>query len=248
MVEIAGITVFLGLILLLSVRILLAVKDWNDALWVGICVVAGFLLADFVSGLVHWAGDTLATVEAPFLGPHFIKPFREHHTDPRGITRHDFVETNGNNCLISVPLLSGITPVMPEETGPWFYCCSTIVFLTWFVFGTNQFHKWAHAETPPRFALVLQRWGVILPPAHHDIHHTAPHDTHYCITVGWLNPILAQLRFFRVLEWMVARTWPALLQIEDRQRLRALMAAAAADRVAAVTPAAGAGIPRAPRS
>lgn len=235
MLEIGSIGVFLGLLTILSLRIALAVENLADALWVGICVVGGFLLADFISGLVHWAGDTLATVNAPFLGKHFIKPFRDHHTDPLLITRHDFIETNGNNCLISVPLLGVLTPTMPEETGPFFYVCSVLTFLTWFVFGTNQFHKWAHAPTPPRIAVTLQRWGVILPPAHHDIHHAKPHDKYYCITVGWLNPVLHQLRFFRFLEWIVARTWPALLQIDDR-RLVEVVAAAAPVPAASVLP------------
>ena len=229
--EIGGIAVFAAISVLLSVRITLAVKGLTDGMWVFVTFVGGFLFADFLSGVVHWAGDTLFSVDAPLVGRHFIGPFREHHVDPTAITRHDFIETNGNNCLASVPINGGLVPTMPEATGPFFYFCSIILFAIWFVFGTNQFHKWAHAAHPPRFALTLQRWGVILTPSHHDVHHAAPHDTHYCITVGWMNPLLAQLRFFRGLEWLVARTWPAILHVEARIDDRTHLAQILTDRL-----------------
>ncbi len=46
---------------------------------------------------------------------------------------------------------------------------------------------------------------LILPPAHHRIHHTAPFNKYYCITVGWLNKPLAMIAFFPTMERLV--TW-----------------------------------------
>jgi plasmanylethanolamine desaturase len=214
--EIGGIGVFLSLLVYLSVRIGVTVTAPPQLLIVGACAGIGLLLADFASGLIHWIGDTVGDVTTPVIGQHFLHPFRNHHVDPKDITRHDFIETNGNNCIATVPVLGAMTPVLPDESGMVFYFCTVIVSWSWFVFATNQIHKWAHTDCPPRLARLLQRWGIILPPAHHQMHHAAPHDKYYCITVGWLNPLLTRLRFFRTLEAVVAHVRPRLLQLGER--------------------------------
>jgi ubiquitin-conjugating enzyme E2 variant len=85
-----------------------------------------------------------------------------------------------------------------------------------FTVATNQFHKWAHADKTPGWVKRLQRAGLILSPSHHDIHHAMPHDKHYCITAGWMNPLLDKLRFFRAFEALIRRLNPSLLHIDER--------------------------------
>jgi hypothetical protein len=43
-----------------------------------------------------------------------------------------------------------------------------------------------------------------------------PHDKYYCITVGWMNPILQWLRLFRALEWSIRLVWPSLIHVDPR--------------------------------
>jgi|JI9StandDraft_1071089.scaffolds.fasta_scaffold00048_61 hypothetical protein len=157
----------------------------------------GYIGADFFSGLVHFLGDTFGTEETPILGQSFIKPFREHHVNPKGMTEHDFVETSGNNCIVSIPFLLLVYYLVDIKSSLFHYSFySFFSFLMISVFITNQIHKWAHMENPGRLISFLQKQNLILSPEHHQVHHTEPFDKYYCITVGWLNPFLFKIHFF----------------------------------------------------
>jgi len=176
----------------------------------------GYLAADLVSGLVHWAADTWGCPDLPVIGPAVLRPFREHHRDPLAITRHDFVETNGNNCLISLPVLGLAIWLSPGRDGAGsVFLPSVLGALVFWVLLTNQFHKWAHLPRPSPLVAGLQRWHVILPPAHHQLHHTRPFTSHYCITTGWLNWPLGWARAFPLLECCITACTGALPRRDD---------------------------------
>ena len=61
---------------------------------------------------------------------------------------------------------------------------------------TNQFHLWAHAEKVPTGVRWLQGRGLILTPARHAVHHRGGFSQSYCMTTGWMNPLLDGIDFF----------------------------------------------------
>ncbi len=195
--EIGSIAVYAAAMAVLFVRI--APRALRNP-WLALSAfMVGYVFADFISGFVHWAADTWGTPDWPVIGKALIRPFREHHVDEKEITRHDFVETNGNNCFVSIAPAAGAA-LLPQAGAGWFFAAATIFALCLSIFGTNQFHKWSHMDEPPRAVALLQRANLILPPEHHALHHSAPYAKYYCITVGWLNEALFRLRFFQTLE------------------------------------------------
>src|SRR3989344_1098762 len=133
-------------------------------------LILSTLFVDFASGLAHWLGDTWGNETWPIFGKTFIKPFREHHQDQRAICRHSFLETNGNNAIITLPfLLFGLyLSLTPSKIH--FFISSTILISSILALLTNQIHKWAHAENVNRLVRLLQQGDFILSPENHKVH------------------------------------------------------------------------------
>jgi len=203
------VTAIVGSTLLLSWTIQLMSRfERDDILGAMFALVFGIVVADFITGLIHWTADTWGSVNTPYIGKAFIRPFREHHVDPTAMTRHDFFETNGDNFL-------GISPVaaycvykfynLSEEALVEHYRFDlTLYSLSIFLVLTNQIHKLSHTYYGlPAWVEFLQKWHIILPRKHHRIHHVSPHETYFCITTGWMNYPLEKIRFFPFLEWVI---------------------------------------------
>jgi ubiquitin-conjugating enzyme E2 variant len=213
--NVVSMVVFAGLGLWLVARLWQASEEGDE--WLVLCAVFfGLCGSDLLTGLIHWACDTWGTSETPVVGRVFIRSFREHHVDPMAITRHDFAQTNGEQCLASFPIVGLLLLFAPgpgERLG--LFLVTFFFSVIFFTAAANQLHKWAHSNNPPRLASVLQRMHLIISRDHHSIHHKAPYLKHYCITTGWMNAPLHAIGFFRWLERVIGRITGAIPRKDD---------------------------------
>ncbi len=177
----------------------------------------GMMAADFFSGMAHWFADTWGRPDWPVIGKSLIRSFREHHVDPLDITHHDVVEANGNNALVTVPVLAA-TLFVPLTASGGVFASGVLLVMCAALILTNQIHLWAHLERPPRSVAWLQRLWILLPRDEHAVHHRPPFVAHYCITTGWLNGLLGWIRFFRAMERVISAVTGAVAREDDLRR------------------------------
>ena len=188
-----------ALLTLCSVWRLAVAAGWSFFPVLLLAAPIGWLASDLLSGLLHWAFDSWGSVNTPLIGNAFIRPFREHHVDPQAMTRHDFVETHGASCLAVLPLLAA-TSLAPLESVAAFFAQALLLSIALGALATNQCHKWAHMDqgSTPAAVRWAQRCRLVLPRWQHELHHTPPFDSHFCVSSGWFNaPLNALLRAWR---------------------------------------------------
>ena len=164
--------------------------------WILAQIIAGLLIADFVSGLLHWMEDRYGGPSWPVVG-RLIRSTVRHHKRPRGMTTSPFWRRNGPTMFIAgmfamvFLLLGWINPLT----------------VTGVLFGAfaNEFHNWSHRKASENGPIitVLQNVGLIISPLEHARHHRGRKNTHYCAVTGWMNAPLESIRFWRRLEVLI---------------------------------------------
>ena len=198
LLELAAISLF-ALASTWSLARLVGATGWYFPLVVFLLAPLAWLAADLLSGLLHWAFDSLGSIGTPIIGRALIRPFRLHHADPQEMTQHDFIETHGASCLAALPVLA-LTSLVPMHTWPLALAQALLLLIALGALATNQCHKWAHLDehATPGMVRWAQRYRLVLPREHHDLHHGAPFDKNFCMSSGWCNPMLnALLRAWR---------------------------------------------------
>jgi hypothetical protein len=155
--------------------------------------VIGWLLADFLSGVVHWMQDRIIPERLPFIGPFLASPARLHHVHPLAFVEGSFLYRNGATyCVVAV-----VGGAIVLGYGP------SLFVATLMIGGalSSQAHFWSHRPSKaPTIIRILQETGLIQSPKQHSRHHRPPMLGYYCALTDILNPILEQVNFWRRIE------------------------------------------------
>jgi len=164
----------------------------------------GWLLADFLSGVLHWIEDRFGPgrEDWPVLGPLIFTPNLIHHDVPTLFLDSGFVERNWTTWAVVVPLAAALLLLFGSHPLIWAAAVGGAM--------ANEIHAWAHRRTMlPVWARTLQDWGVIQSPGHHAVHHIPDHRRNFCIVTNWLNPILDHYEFWYRIERRLPKGWIA---------------------------------------
>lgn len=156
-----------------------------------------WLIADVISGIVHWFEDTWLSYGNAFLDDLVVGPNIDHHRNPGGIVDGTYWQKNRIGIILSI-----LVTVLLVLTGirDWHY-----YLVTAFSSQLNQVHVWTHTSKPPWLVKTFQSIGLLQSVVHHSLHHKKPYAVHYCTTTNWLNPIFETLKVWRGLEWLGER-------------------------------------------
>ncbi|KAL7522742.1 hypothetical protein ACHAWX_007442 [Stephanocyclus meneghinianus] len=162
-------------------------------------VIASWILADFGSGVFHWAVDNYGNGRTPVMGS-IIAAFQGHHSAPWTITYRGFCNNVWKLCIpFGIPTIAIISylagPENPMVTLFFAVFCAIEIM-------SQELHKWSHmtVKETPVWVNTLQDLGITIARVPHAKHHLAPYDGNYCIVSGICNDALDKSGFFRWME------------------------------------------------
>lgn len=171
-----------------------------------LAVLVALFLADFVSGLLHWAFDTWFSEETPRLR-RVVLVVREHHVYPQHIFRYVFRDEAGTvawpSLAYTIPVIGGLALFGGGATVPGYCAVLVAVLVSGLTMCMLQFHKLGHRKSESPVVRALQNAGLLMGPRHHGRHHSGNHDVKYCLINGWADHVMDAIGFWRGTERLI---------------------------------------------
>ncbi len=158
-----------------------------------------WLMADFITGMIHWWEDAYGNPTWRILGKYVIQPNLEHHKNPRRLIKGSY--WNRVDTSVYLAFMIGFVS----------YFCGVlswgmIVFLV-FSSQANEVHAASHRTDKEngKILVFLQSIGLLQKRKTHGWHHKAPYDTNFCVMTEFLNPVLNKIDFWAKMEWSILK-------------------------------------------
>jgi Lipid desaturase domain len=159
-------------------------------------LLLGWLIADLISGFLHWLEDRVLWVGMPLISKSVVEPNRLHHDKPYAFLSGSFLSRNGTTWM-AIGIVAAAWFVLFGFSYIWLGAiCGGLV--------VSEVHALAHRyKNYPAIFKVLQEIGLIQSSAHHSGHHRRDHDQRYCILTNWINPWLDWIGVWSAMEWIL---------------------------------------------
>ncbi len=166
------------------------------------------LVADFVTGAVHWAEDAYARRDTPLIGRLVAEANIEHHHRPRAFLARSWLASSWDLLLLSAVLVGVAWWCEQLSWHIWLFAILTA--------NANQIHKWTHQNPQENGRVVtwLQKLKLLQTQRHHAKHHHGEKNSHYCVITNVLNPVLEELEVWKTVERFLEK-WLGLKRRPD---------------------------------
>lgn len=159
-------------------------------------IILCVLVADFITGVIHWWEDTYGDPRWPLIGKEVIEPNIIHHEQPGRLgSQSTFIGRNYQTVIPAV-IVTFLFYIYYGFYWPFFL----VAFLA--AFG-NEVHTWNHRSKNNFIIKFLQDTCIIQTPYHHAVHHKPPYNVRFCTITNIVNPILDNIKFWSMLEWFL---------------------------------------------
>lgn len=164
-------------------------------------VLACIIVADFLTGLVHWIEDTYGLPSWPILGALIVEPNIEHHLDPLALCDSPVWLRNYQAGIPACLFSAGVFGWLGLDGWP-------VVLTVVFAAMGNEVHAWSHAgKSNPWPIRFLQDAGLVQTPQHHAQHHRPPYNRRFCTLTNFTNAVLDLVGFWPALEAVLSLAW-----------------------------------------
>lgn len=170
-------------------------------------LVACVLLADFISGVLHWLEDTYCTSGFPLIGKLVCEPNILHHIEPQAMLTGGFWSRNYIQFGLAL-VIYGVLAICGYGAWP---VAFTLVVLSL----SNEIHALNHTTKTNWLGSFLKDTGLIQSQRQHNKHHKYPYDRYYCVITSAVNPCLELVNFWRCLEYLLS-----LIGIQQKRKIR----------------------------